>query len=450
MRVTNKMLANNYLTDMSANLNNLQRIQRQMSTGKNFTKPSDDPFNVARSMQMHTAIDANTQYNKNITNTINWLDTTDTALNQLGNVFQSIREKLVASGNAAYGSDERTKIKDEINQRIGQIAQILNTTFAGEYVFGGTKGASKPVDASMDSSIGPVDSTLGGGVGTVGGKFYGSGNAKFKIEIAEVNSSGKATKINVSKSTDNGATFKAISSSSIPINKDGAFDIGNDLTFTIADASSNKAAVIDATTKQKTSDGSIYTFDCTSSGNAQLIYCKEDKTELITDPNKATTEDVLQFDMISNKRQTEISQGVLVEYNVSASDVIKYGDGDSDDLRSLLSRIINNLDGKDNDGNSNESIATKALTNDDLADLDKAIKQTLKIRSEVGAKQNRMDSAKEQNVQGNADMTDILSKTEDIDVTEKVMEFATMQTVYLASLQTSAKVLQPTLMDYMR
>ncbi|AKA70321.1 flagellar hook-associated protein FlgL [Clostridium scatologenes] len=446
MRVTNKMLANNYLTDMSANLNNLQRIQQQMSTGKNFTKPSDDPFNVARSMQMHTAIDANTQYNKNITNTINWLDTTDTALGQLGNVFQSIRERLISSGDAAYGSDERTKIKDEINQQIGQIGQILNTTFAGEYVFGGTKGSSKPVDATMDSSYGEVTNTVAGGKGTINGKFYGSGNAKFTIEVAAVDSSGKVTKVNVSKTTASGT----ISSSTASLNKDGNFDIGNDLTFSIETNVSNKALTIDPTTKSKTASGSTYTFDCTSSGNAELIYCKADKTELITDPTKATAEDISQFDMISRKRKTEISQGVLVDYNVSASEVIKYGNGESDDLRSLLSRIVNHLDGKDETGASNEAAANKALTNEDLADLDKAIKQTLKIRSEVGAKQNRMDSAKEQNIQGNTNMTDILSKTEDIDVTQKVMEFATMQTVYLASLQTSAKVLQPTLMDYMR
>lgn len=446
MRVTNKMLANNYLTDMSTNLNNLQRIQQQMSTGKNFTKPSDDPFNVARSMQMHTAIDANTQYNKNITNTINWLDTTDTALGQLGNVFQSIRERLISAGDAAYGSDERTKIKDEINQQIGQIGQILNTTFAGEYVFGGTKGSSKPVDATMDSSYGEVTNTVAGGKGTINGKFYGSGNAKFTIEVAAVDSSGKVTKVNVSKTTASGT----ISSSTASLNKDGNFDIGNDLTFSIETNVSNKALTIDPTTKSKTASGSTYTFDCTSSGNAELIYCKADKTELITDPTKATDEDISQFDMISRKRKTEISQGVLVDYNVSASEVIKYGQGESDDLRSLLSRIVNHLDGKDETGASNEAVATKALTNEDLADLDKAIKQTLKIRSEVGAKQNRMDSAKEQNIQGNTNMTDILSKTEDIDVTQKVMEFATMQTVYLASLQTSAKVLQPTLMDYMR
>lgn len=61
-----------------------------------------------------------------------------------------------------------------------------------------------------------------------------------------------------------------------------------------------------------------------------------------------------------------------------------------------------------------------------------------------------MESAKDRNEEENFNMTEILSNTEDIDITEKTMQYATMQTVYMASLQTSAKVLQPTLMDYLR
>ena len=56
---------------------------------------------------------------------------------------------------------------------------------------------------------------------------------------------------------------------------------------------------------------------------------------------------------------------------------------------------------------------------------------------------------KARNVDQNFNMTEILSKTEDIDITEKTMEYATMQTIYMASLQTSAKVLQPSLLDYL-
>lgn len=84
-----------------------------------------------------------------------------------------------------------------------------------------------------------------------------------------------------------------------------------------------------------------------------------------------------------------------------------------------------------------------------MQNITETISNLLKIRSEVGAKQNRMDSAKEKNTDATFNMTEILSKTEDIDITEKTMEYANMQTVYLASLQTSAKVLQPSLIDYL-
>ena len=62
--------------------------------------------------------------------------------------------------------------------------------------------------------------------------------------------------------------------------------------------------------------------------------------------------------------------------------------------------------------------------------------------------QNRMESAMETNEDQNYNMTDILSSSEDIDFTEKTMEYAVMQTVYTASLQTSSKVLMNTIMDY--
>ena len=61
-----------------------------------------------------------------------------------------------------------------------------------------------------------------------------------------------------------------------------------------------------------------------------------------------------------------------------------------------------------------------------------------------------MESAKERNIEENFNMTEILSEVEDIDFTENSMESYVMQTVYMASLQASARIIQPTLMDYIR
>ncbi|MCM8710955.1 flagellar hook-associated protein FlgL [Clostridium sp. SYSU_GA19001] len=322
MRVTNKMLTNSFLTDMNTNLKNLQTLQQQMTSGKEIRKPSDDPARVARAMQLHTDINANKQYNKNISDTINWLDTTDTALGQAGNVLQRVRELLVSAGNAAYGSSERQSIKDEINQRIDEFAQILNTSFDGKYIFGGTRGTIKPMATSeIDSSV-----------DTVNGK------------------------------------------------------------------------------------------------NKELIYNMD-----VPNANES-----IELNKINKKMFVEISSGVTIDYNVAAGEVIEF---DGKDLRQIFKNIVDHLD----DENS-----VSKLTNEDLTDIEKAINNILKKRSEVGAKQNRMEAAKEKNEDESYNLTSILSRTEDIDITQKTMEYATLQTVYMASLQTSAKVLQPTLLDYLR
>lgn len=338
MRVTNQMLANSFLGDMKNNLENLKNLQQQMTSGKEIRRPSDNPFKAARAMQLHTDINANKQYNENITDTINWLDTTDTALGQAGDVLQKVRELLLSGGNAAYGTDERKAIKDEIGERVGELTQILNTNFDGKYVFGGTRGATKPVITTTDKS----------------------------------------------------------------------------------------------------------------SGNNQISYYKRDGG--IIDTTSSDPTDVNELNMIKSKLEVEVSQGVTMEYNVTASDLMEFTNenGTQIDLSEVLKKALNHLDGKNDAGTVRDDSSTSKLTNEDLTSLDNVITNLLKIRSEVGAKQNRMDSAKDKNSDENFNMTEILSKTEDIDITEKTMEYANMQTVYMASLQTSAKVLQPTLLDYLR
>ena len=63
-RITNSMMAGNYLSGMKTNLNNLQTINNQLTTGKSVSKPSDDPYKVARSMQLNTDINANSNMTK--------------------------------------------------------------------------------------------------------------------------------------------------------------------------------------------------------------------------------------------------------------------------------------------------------------------------------------------------------------------------------------------------
>lgn len=468
MRVTNKMLSNSFLADMRTNLEYMQKLQQQMTSGKEIRKPSDDPFKVARAMQLHTDINTNKQYNENINDTINWLDTTDTALGQVGDVLQRVRELLISAGNAGYSENERRAIKDEINEKVGEVSQILNTNFDGKYIFGGTRGTTKPVDVIGGSSFGnsaltdeiiiDKDQSIANTIISDEGqlkqqldvkvKFKPSGSAvevEKTISIAkdtEINSlSDLASKINEQISKDNDLKDKIKVAPNmadknlmfVNINEAGGEDSSNNY-FKISVDTGDITIPAGSDTAE---------FSTNNTSNARLVYYKKNGGELVDGP---------EYTQIQEKLKVQISQGVVMDYNVTASEILEFknSNGDSLDLRDIFNKTTNHLDGKGDDGVAVDDDAVKELVNGDLQKLTDAMNNLLKIRSEVGAKQNRMDSAKDKNIDANFNMTEILSKVEDIDITEKTMEYATMQTVYIASLQTSAKVIQPSLLDYLR
>lgn len=415
------MLSNNFLSDMQTNLANMKTLQQQMTSGKEIQKPSDDPFKVSRTMQLNTDISTNKQYNENIKDTINWLDTTDTALGQAENSLQRVKELLTQAGNAGYSQSERKAIKDEINQRVSELSQIMNTNFDGKYIFGGTRSTAKPMDTktvyTVPASV--TKSNESGGTGTVSGTFTSQPdkNHTYMVKVTGADASGKVTSAQLS--VDGGAYGSDINAAS------GEFSLGSDafgLNFKIDTNTANKS-------------GDVYTFSLNS--NTKLTYGFDDS-------------DTTSLNQVKSKLVTEISQGVTMEYSVSASDILEYKSGsETKDLRELLGKIVNHLDGMNDDGTAADSDAVNDLTNGDMSEMKDAIDSVLTLRSEVGAKQNRMESAQSKNTDENYNMTEVLSGTEDIDVTQKTMEYATMQTVYLASLQTSSKVLQPSLMDYL-
>ncbi|WP_300383467.1 flagellar hook-associated protein FlgL [Clostridium sp.] len=324
MRVTNSMMSKSFMRDLNRNQSYMKRINEQLTSGKEIRRPSDNPYKVARSMQLSGDIGASTQYNENIKDTTNWLDTTDTSLQQLEKSMQRVRELMVSSGNAAYGSDEKKAIKDEINEKINEMSQILNTTFDGKYIFGGTKVSSKPV--AVGASVG---------------------------------------------------------------------------------------------------------------GNNKLYFSDQDGNII-----NATNPQISQMENIKSSLDVEVSQGVTMKYNVSASDILEFTDKNgTTSLMDLLGNIVDNLD---------DPTKSDEIINGNLSDMDRGISNILKIMSEVGAKQNRMESALTQNNEQIYNIKDILSQTEDIDFAAKTIEATVAQSVYMAALQVSARIVQPSLLDFLR
>ena len=155
----------------------------------------------------------------------------------------------------------------------------------------------------------------------------------------------------------------------------------------------------------------------------------------VTDPNVK--------DQLDTKLVVEVSQGVTLEYTNSVTDLFSFTNskGESKDIRDIMNNIMTTLAS----GNADD---LEKLTGECLTDIQDFQNHVLKTRSQVGAMQNRMEDAQSKNEDETYNMTEILSETEDIDFAETVINLMTLQSVYQASLQISAKVLQPTLIDY--
>lgn len=443
MRITSSMLSSNYLKNVSKNMNYIQTLQNQLSTGKEISRPSDDPYKASRIVKMYADISSNEQYNDNITDVTNFLDVTDTSITQISNLYSRVRELLVSAGNAAYGSEQMKSIQDEMKVKVDQLAQLLNTNFDGKYVFGGTKVDSKPVTV-VDGKIQYADAD-------------GKAIAVYK------NSDGNFT---TSKYTDN--TLKTLGDAGSTSGKSVEDELNEELAglgTSDTDRKSEIESMLDGSKKiYKTKDGKYTTSE--NQENTQVSIGSIDKNEINNEISKIDTDNdgvaddlantdrlkelnqikngLISYNQIDADMKIEISQGVIIDYNKTASEILEFTDPEDPTRAINVADLFNNII-----GNLNSEDGKEALTGENLADLDKAISNLLTKSSEVGAMQNRMESAANQNETENENLTTILSSVEDIDFTEKMIDFSTLMTVYKASLQISANILPKTIMDYL-
>ncbi len=94
---------------------------------------------------------------------------------------------------------------------------------------------------------------------------------------------------------------------------------------------------------------------------------------------------------------------------------------------------------------SMSTLQTTALT-----ELDSSFTTALNARTTVGAISNRLDTQGSRMSAQELSVADLLSKTEDADMAKTLIKYSQTQTAYQAALQAGAKIIQPTLMDFLR
>lgn len=324
MRITNASMVRSHLYDTQKNLTNMSKINQQISTGKVINTVSDDPHKAIKIMNMNSEIKYNEKYNYNIDETVGWMNNTDSSLEAVGNLLGEIKETILKVGNGTYSQNEMKSLNADMNEKIKQLADTLNSTHGGKYLFGGSSVDDAPI------------------------------------------------------------------------------------------------------TVIENPDGSV-----------KLEFSKDKNGQII--PN-------------TNDLKADISSGVNIDYNVSVGEIFNITDANGNKVN-LLDEI-NNLSTLMNDiANGDEQtaqVAKETLMNDTKGKIDTLFDHVVNQRTTLGVRVNTAEKIKEFNEENIINLKAILSQDQDTDVVEKFIELKSAEMIYQASIQVGAKLIQPTILDYMR
>jgi flagellar hook-associated protein 3 FlgL len=158
-RITQSMIARGTLDSIQLISGRLSDTQRKLATGREITRPSDDPFGTSRALSLRTERDGLQQLQRNIAEADGWLGVTDSALGTMTDILQRARELAIAGASDAAGPQARASMADELDQLVDALKQEANASYGGRYVFAGTDTQTKPY------SVGGADTFQGNAAG---------------------------------------------------------------------------------------------------------------------------------------------------------------------------------------------------------------------------------------------------------------------------------------------
>lgn len=421
MRITNNMIVNNMLNYIGNNLNRMEKYQNQLATGKKVQVPSDDPVVAARALKLRTDVSEVDQYQRNIKDAQSWLDITESTTGNVNDLLQRARELAVQSASGTTTNDDKQKIAAEVTQLKNQMIHLANTTYAGRYIFSGYQTNTKLV----------IDDPNSTDYGKFNISVAKSENIKYEIGIGDdininiqggdlFNNAGIATANSSGVTTGNAniasLTITAGTNDTLGINVDGAGLVSVTIpSGTYADnnalASAIQTAVNTAVTPQSVSVA-------VANNKLQFTSGTQGDTSSVAIDGTSNAAANLGLTATTQVNGTTLQTGKLIK--------------DFDEFVTAL-----------NNGDN-------ATINNLLGEFDVDLNNLLRIRADIGARQNRLELTTNRLDSDTVSFTKLMSENEDVDMAETIMNLKNEENVYRSSLAGGARIIQPTLVDFLK
>jgi flagellar hook-associated protein 3 FlgL len=139
----------------------MMKVQAQVASGKRLQSPADDPIGAADATSARASLAQFDQFAENQGHARYLLNLAESSLAQFVEGTRTVKDKLIAAGNAAYGNDERKMLAGELRGILAQMVGLANSADgAGGFLFAGSREASAPFAQSGTTVSFGGDTTL--------------------------------------------------------------------------------------------------------------------------------------------------------------------------------------------------------------------------------------------------------------------------------------------------
>lgn len=439
MRITNTMMTNNILLSLNKNRKVMADYEEQLSTGKRIQKPSDDPIVAARALKFRTNISEIDQYKTNTNDALSWISVTEQAVSNTSDIMKRIHELSVQAATGTLTTANRESTISEISQLREQIANEGNASYAGRYIFTGYQTNSSLVfDEPMTDSY-EISETLGTShVETVNKVFDDpSGNPSIN-QVSRIRLGYDTVIPSAVPGTIPGFTVATLLSTStapapeaynppvtVPPTAYFLQDTG-ELIFNTGDVASIPASFSFTYQKDVFKKGDVkpdHYFDSTHLASGNTFTKTEESMDYQVSYSQNIQVNVMGYDLVTNDLLRDLDELIANTKKIAKDGTLE------DELRQdLLQKEFGSMIGK----------------------MDDHLSNNININAEIGGKVNRLELTLSRLQEDRLNFTDLLSENEDIDMAEVLIKFSAQEVVYNAALSSSSKVIQPTLLDFMR
>ncbi len=409
MRITENMMKNDVIYNLNIHQRNLDNLQNNLSTGKKVRVPREDPVAAANSMLYRTRIKEIRKFLDNIGEGEARLNFAESGIRSIVNIFHRLEEITVQGANGIYTKEDRAKIAVEIDELIKEMAEVANSKFKGESVFSGYQTNINPFEL-VKGKPGFADREV------ITKVLYRGDIGKQQREIEQQ----EYAPINLAGNVVFWATNEVV--------------IGSGNVSGYVSTKNNKIRIDGKEILINNGDNINTVINKINNANIPVRASLRNNQFVLetTTPHEVWAEDIeggTFFQDIGLK-----IAGQMPNQFANSAQKIGYN------IFDVAIKIRDDLWKND----------TSALGSEDLNNLHHGLDNLLKSLGEIGAREHRFATVRKRLNTNELDMTDILAKTENIDVAKTVMDLQMLDYIHRSALAVGAKIIRPTLMDFLR